>query len=351
MGLGPGYAHDMGVAGARGLVGGLVFGAMAAEAVFTAARLEVADLLGDGQCSGAEIAEEIGADEAALTRLLRVLSALGLVSELAPGQFRLTEAGQLLRSDRSESMHAFVCMFGDPAMLSAWRELDAAIRTGKPTFDKVYGTSFFDYLSANPELSERFNSAMRQGTSLAAEQLLRHYDFGPFSTVADIGGGDGTLLAAVLQAYPSLRGILFDTTDGLGQADRTLADAGVGERCAIRAGDFLTAAPEGAELYLLKSVLQDWDDDCAGAILAHIRRVILDDGRLLIIEPVLPEVVDAAAPSTVYLSDLNMLVNLGGRLRTRADFEQLCERTGFTLQTVTLLPSPAAFSVLEATPH
>ena len=139
-----------------------MFGAMAAEAVFTAARLRVADLLGEGQRGGAAIAKEIGADEGALTRLLRALAALELVSEPEPAQFGLTEAAQLLRSDRPESMHAFVRMFGDPTMLSAWRELDTAVRTGEATFDKVYGTSFFEHLSANPELSELFNSAMRQ---------------------------------------------------------------------------------------------------------------------------------------------------------------------------------------------
>jgi predicted transcriptional regulator len=345
------YPHGMGIAGARGHVGGLVFGAMAAEAVFTAARMRVADLVGDGQRSGSEVAKEIGADEEALTRLLRTLAALELVSEPAPGQFRLTEAGQLLRSDRPESLHAFVCTFGDPTMLSAWRELDTAIRTGKPTFEKVYSTTFFDHLSANPELSEQFNAAMRQGTTLSAQQLLQHYDFGKFRTIADIGGGDGTLLAEVLQAYPSLRGILFDTAAGLAEANRTLTGANVVDRCAIRVGNFLAAAPEGADVYLLKSVLQDWDDDRAGVILGHIRRVIPDGGHLLIIEPVLPDVVDASAPCSMFLTDLNMLVNLGGRVRTRAAFEQLCEQTGFTLHAVTPLPPPVAISVLEVAPH
>jgi len=248
-------------------------------------------------------------------------------------------------------MYAFVRMFGDPTMLAAWRELEGAVRTGDAAFDKVYGTSFFDHLSANPEVSELFNSAMRQGTTLAAQQLPHQYDFGHFRTIADIGGGDGTLLAGLLQAHPRVRGILFDTATGIAEADRTLRDAGVGERCAILEGDFLTAAPEGAELYLLKSVIQDWDDDRAATILAHIRRVIPDDGRLLIIDPVLPEVVDGSLPSTTYLGGLNMLVNTGGRARTRADFEQLCVRTGFTLQTVTRLPAPVTISVLEATPH
>ena len=341
----------MGTPSARGRVGELVFGAMAAEVVFAAARMRVADLLGDEQHSAAQIAREIGADEGALTRLLRALAALELVSEPTPSQFRLTEAGQLLRSDQPTSMHAIVCMFGDPTMLSAWRELDTAIRTGQPSFGKVYGTSFSSYRAANPELSEQFTSAMRQGTIVAAQQLLQLYDFGQFRTVADIGGGDGTLLGEVLRAYPSLHGVLFDTADGLAQADRTLNSAGVGDRCAVSVGDFLAAVPGGAELYLLKSVLRGWDDDHAGVILGHIRRVIPDDGRLLIIEPALPDIFDASTPSTMYLSDVNMMVNLGGRLRTSSDFEQLCERAGFTLHTVTPLPPPTPFSVLEATPR
>jgi hypothetical protein len=329
----------------------LVFGAMAAEAVFAAAKLRVADALGDRQRSGAEVAEDIGADDAALTRLLRALAALELVTETAPAQFRLTDAGQLLRSDRPGSMHAFVRMFGDPAMLAAWRELATAVRTGDPTFNKVYGTGFFDYLSANPELSEEFNSAMRQGTVVAAQVLPHHYDFAPYHSIADIGGGDGTLLAGVLQAYPGARGILFDTADGLAQAYRTLHVAGVDHRCEIRVGDFLEAAPEGADLYLLKSVVQDWDDDHARTILANIRRVIPDDGRLLLIDPVLPEVVDGSMPYTMYLGDLNMLVNTGGRERTRVDHENLCEQTGFSLQSITQLPPPVAISVLEAAPR
>jgi O-methyltransferase/methyltransferase family protein len=339
----------MGAATPRGHVGGLVFGAMAAEVVFLAAKLRLADLIGDGERSGAEIADELGADHGALTRCLRALAALDLVSESAPATFRLTDAGQLLRSDRPESMHAFVRMFGDPTMLAAWRELEGAVLTGRPSFDKIYGTSFFDHLSANPDVSELFNSAMRQGTVLAAQQLSHHYDFGHFHTVADIGGGDGTLLAGVLQAYPGLRGILFDTTTtGVAQAQHTLR--GFGGRCTVLEGDFLSTAPEGADLYMLKSVLQDWDDQRAGAILAHIRRVIPDEGRLLIIDPVLPERVDGSAPATMFLGDVNMLVNTGGRARTRSEFERLCARAGFTLQSVAQLAPPVSLSVIEVAP-
>ena len=133
-------------------------------------------------------------------------------------QFRLTESGQLLRSDRPDSMHAFVRMFGDPTMLASWRELDTAIQTGETPFERIFGTRFFDYLSANPQISEQFNAAMRQGTTVAVRQLLRHYDFGPFHTIADFGGGDGTLLAAVLQVTRQQRKTVAWVT-GHGEGD------------------------------------------------------------------------------------------------------------------------------------
>lgn len=345
-----GYPGDMGVAEPRARLGALVFGAMAAETVFVAARLRIADVLGDGQCDGAEVAAQIGVDSDALIRLLRALAALGLLSEPVPMQFRLTEVGDLLKSDQPDSMHAFVRAFGDATMLSAWRELENAIRTGEAPFNRIYGTGFFDYLSTDRELSEQFNAAMREGTCIAVRKLLRHYDFSPFRAIADIGGGDGTLLAEVLRAYPGVRGILYDTAAGLAQAGSTLAAAGVDDRCTVYAGDFLVSAPEGAELYIVKSVLQDGDDDRATAILAHIRTVIPHDGRLLIIEPVLPERVDTSASATMYLGDLNMMVNLGGRHRTAGDFDRLCAQSGFTLNTATRLPPPVALTMLEATP-
>ena len=328
----------------------LVFGQMAGQAVASAVRFGLADLIGDAERTGTELAAATGTNAGALTRLLRALASLGLLTEPSPGSFRLTEAGALLRTNRPDSLAAFVRMFSDPAMLSAWGELDDAMRTGETTFDKVFGVSFFGHLASDLELSELFNAAMRQGTRLTAQVLPSQYEFGRFHTVADIGGGDGTLLAEILRAHPEPRGILYDTNEGLGQAGETLRAAGVADRCAIQAGDFFAAAPEGADLYLLKSVLHDWSDERAATILGHCRTAIPDHGRLLIIEPVLPEVVDGTLPPTMYLSDLNMLVNLGGRERTRADFERLCRRAGFTLTGVRTLPPPAAFSLLETTP-
>jgi hypothetical protein len=300
-----------------------VFGAMAAEVLFTAARLGVADLIGNGESTAADLAAEIHADGTSFTRLLRAMAAMGLLTESAPARFQLTESGQLLRSDRPDSLRAFVQMFGDPAMLAAWRELETAVRTGHTTFDQIHGTSFFDYLAQRPKLSAQFNAAMRQGTMAIAEQLPHSYDFSRFHTVADIGGGDGTLLTAVLRANPALQGILFDTAEGLAQADELFKDPVVGARANRIVGDFFTSVPAGADLYLLKSVIHDWDDERCTTILGHLRRVIPDDGRLLIFEPVLPPTVDSATPSLMYLSDLNMLVNAGGRERTHDEFKEL----------------------------
>jgi O-methyltransferase domain/Dimerisation domain len=328
----------------------LTLGQMAGQVISTAARLGLADLIGDTERTDAELAEMTGTNVDALARLLRALAALGLLIEIHRGCFRLTGVGGLLRTDRTDSMHDMVRMFSDSAMLTAWQELDSAVRTGRTVFADVCGTDFFAYLAAHPELSIRFNMAMRQATQLTAALLPTNYEFSDFHTVADIGGGDGTLIAEVLREHRGLRGILFDSIEGLAQSDVTLAAAGVADRCETQTGDFFAAVPDGADLYLLKSVVHDWDDQRAGTILRHCRDVIPEQGRLLIIEPVLPDVVDGSIPPMMYLSDLNMLVNLGGRERTRTDFEQLCQNAGFTLVGIRPLPPPATLSLIEAAP-
>ena len=328
----------------------LVGGQMAGQVVAAAARLGVADLIGDDVRTGPELADRLGADPAALTRLLRALAALGLLTEVDAGTFRLTGAGALLRTDRPDSLTEHVLMFSDPTMLAAWQRLDDAVRTGATTFEAVFGVSFFEHLSGNPRLSARFNASMRQSTLATAAVLPTSYDFVRFHTVLDIGGGNGALLAAVLARHPALRGVLYDTAPGLSEADATLAEAGVADRCATRTGNFFTSIPPDADLYMLKSVLHNWDDERAHTILEHCRKVIPHHGRLLIIERVLPGQVTGSGQSGMYLADLNMLVNVGGRERTHVEFEQLCTRAGFNVIDVRALPAPSWFSMIEAAP-
>ncbi|GAA1950688.1 methyltransferase [Amycolatopsis minnesotensis] len=334
---------------ARGTVTRLAMGFMMTHAVRAAADLKLLDAVGSGTRAAAAVATELGTPAETTTRLLRALTALGLCTEPRPGEFSATAAGALMRSDHPASMHAFVETFTDPVMTSAWPELPFSVRTGRTAFDEVHGKPFFAYLREEPEKSALFNDAMRDGTRAVAETLPNCFDFGPYRTVLDIGGGDGTLISPVLRENPHLRGIVFDSGEGGAQAPERLAAAGVGDRCAVAAGDFFSAVPAGAEVYLIKSILHDWDDDRSTTILGHCRSVIPADGRLLIVEPVLPETADPAL-ARLYLSDLNMLVNVGGRERTRADFEALCARAGFTVTGANPIPD-TGYWLLEAVPR
>ncbi|WP_432039928.1 methyltransferase [Streptomyces cucumeris] len=328
----------------------LAHGHMAAQVVRVAARLSVADLLRDTTRTSADLAGECEADPQAMHRLLRAMAGLGLLVEDAEGRFSLTEAGSLLRTDRPDSLHALVRMLTDPITVGAWTGLEESIRTGGPHFDKAFGQDFFSYLGDAPQLSREFNAAMSQGTRMVADLVAHHYDFGRFSTVVDIGGGRGTLVAAVLRAHPSLRGVVFDTPEGLEGAERHLADLGVGDRCTSEPGDFFTGIPAAGDVHVLKSVLHDWNDESCVAILRHCREALTDNGRLLLVERVLPDTVAAGADELMFLSDLNMLVKVGGRERTRADWDALLRASGFRLSAVIPLPPPQPFSLIEGTP-
>ncbi len=231
---------------------GLVFGHMAAQVVATGARLGVADRIGDGEMTAPELAAECEADPVSMQRLLRTLAALGVLREGASGGFSLTAAGALLRSDHPDSVHSLVTMFADPVMVQAWHRLEGCVRTGETAFDGVFGTDFFSYLKSRPELSAQFNAAMSQGTQSTAAALPAAYDFARFTTVVDIGSGDGTLIAAILRRHQGFTGILYDTAEGLAQAGQTLERAEVGDRCDLRMGDFFASVSEGGDLYLCK---------------------------------------------------------------------------------------------------
>ncbi|QGV82462.1 methyltransferase [Streptomyces ficellus] len=337
----------------RGLIVHLAFGSMAAQTLRAAVRLGVFDLIGDGRRPAAEVAADAGAEHQPMTRLLRALAGLGLMEEHEPDAFSVTPAGALLVSGRPDSLTSFVRMFTDPAIVRAWDGLESSVRTGEIAFDAVFGTDFFSHLGRHPELSADFNAAMSQASEETAAVLPHAYDFGRFTSVTDVGGGDGSVLAGILAAHPPLTGVVHDTQDGLAQAPKTLDRSGVADRCSLAPGDFFRSVPGGSDLYLIKSVLHDWSDDQAATILGHCRAVLPPGGRVLIVEPVLPEVVGTGASAhaadggITYLSDLNMLVNLGGRERTRKDFEEVCHRAGLSLLTATPLPEAAPFSLIE----
>ncbi len=250
----------------------------------------------------------------ALHRLLRTLASLGVLDEVEPGQFALTAIGQQLRSGAPGSLHHFALMFGGERSWKSWGDLLHSVRTGEVATQHVFGMSTFEYLAAHPRQSAIFNEAMADVTRQVADALVKVYDFSRFRSIVDVGGGNGTLIAAILRAAPSLHGAILDLPAGIAEAERNLALAGVAHRCDILAGDFFREAPSGADAYILKSVIHDWDDERSTAILGSCRKAMAPEGKLLLVERVMPAKMEASPNNRrMTMLDTHMLVTLGGR--------------------------------------
>jgi orsellinic acid C2-O-methyltransferase len=326
----------------RERVAGLVFGFFPAQVVQTLARLGVPDTLGDGALDLDALATRTATHPDALSRLLRAAMGLDLVTRTADGTYALSPGGQLLRTGVPGSIGNLAQLFCGDAVWRSWGELEWSVRTGDVAFEKVTGRSAFAYMADDPGLNAVFTEAMAEGTRMAASGIVAACDLTGVTTLADIGGGNGTLLAAFLDAHPQLQGILFDSPSGVG-------DPVVTERCTVVTGDFFTAVP-AADAYVLKSVIHDWDDERSVTILSRIREAMPPHGVLFLVEPVLVD--DAAALAgqrMLLMSDLNMLVCTGGRERTEAEFGALLAAAGLRLTAVTTAEG-SGYSVLRAAP-
>ncbi|GAB3440580.1 methyltransferase [Actinophytocola sediminis] len=327
----------------------MAFGFMATQTLRATVELGLLDAFGTEGRTPTEIAGDLGIPPDTTIRLLRALAALNILAEPEPGVFRPTATGNLLRTDHPNSLGSFVTMFADPLMGRAWEKLADSIRTGKSTFAEVYGQPFFSYLATDADKSALFNRTMATISRLAAGDLLAGFDFAPFHTILDIGGGNGTTIGTILAKHQHLRGVVYDSAAGSAGAHAQLDELGVGDRCTVTAGDFFAEVPSGADLYLLKSVLHDWDDDEASLILRNCRSALPPAGRLLIAEPVLPETDGRYDRPETYFDDLNMLVNVGGRTRTIAEFERLCAGAGLEVTVAKPLSHEPEF-LIEAKP-
>ncbi|WP_405063998.1 acetylserotonin O-methyltransferase [Kribbella sp. NBC_01505] len=328
----------------------LTFGFMPAYVVRAAAQLGIVDAFAGVPRPAKEVAAELGLPVDSTRRLLRALTALGLFAEQQDDHFEVLPEADLLGREHPASVQAIVAMFTDPLMTRGWEELATAVRTGHTTFDDIFGQPFFDQLAEEPVKSALFNASMSEATRGVAATAPSAYDFGRFTSVLDIGGGDGTLLTAILQANPNLRGAVLDSAEGAAQAPARYAEAGLTDRATVVTGDFFDAIPDGYDLHLIKSIIHDWSDDRCEQILRLSRAAIPADGRLVIVEPILPDRAEPGLRPGLYLSDLNMLVNVGGRERTRADFDALLQRSGFSLTAIHALPPEVGFWLIEATP-
>jgi hypothetical protein len=307
-----------------------LFGYAPAQVVHVCARLGIADHLAAGPRSAADLAVATGTHEPSLRRLLRGLACLGGVTEDSPGVFALTPEGAVLRSDAPDSIRRMVLLSVSGEVWRSWGELEYSVRTGRSAWAKVTGASWFDFMAANDDERLTFNFAMSQHTRTVAPAFLAGYDFSRFSTLVDLGGGNGTLISCLLAAVAGLKGVLFDTASGVESAASVLAGAGVADRCEVVVGDFFSSVPTGADAYVIKSVIHDWSDPDTVAILSTVRRAMRPDSVLLVIEPVLPEVCAPADTGNV-LSDLNMLVLTEGRERTEAQYRALYAAAGLSV--------------------
>jgi hypothetical protein len=310
----------------------LVNGYQVTQAIYVAVTVGLPDLLAGERRSPEELAAETRTHPGSLYRLMRALAATGVLTELPDGDgrsFELTELGHLLRSDAPGSLADWAAYVARPHHWESWGDLLHTVRTGEGAFAARHpGESVWEWRRRHPEENEVFNRAMHALSATTARRLADGYDFGRFSTLADLGGGDGSLLAAVLVRHPRLRGVLFDLPHVVADAGSTLEKAGVADRCEISAGSFFDHVPAGCEAYLLKSILHDWDDASSLRILEQVRDAAGPETALLIVERTLDE---HRAGAVAAMSDLNMMVMTGGAERTITEWRTLTDACSFEL--------------------
>lgn len=314
------------------------------QVIYVAAKLGIADALQEGSRRSADLAEAIGADPAALHRVLRGLVTLDIVAEDDAGRFELTAGGRLLCHGTPGSLRGEAILHAEQDM--AWSALLHTVRTGETAFAHVFGTGLFAHFAEDPDTKEYFNRWMAAGAAETAAVVAATYPFPATGSIVDVGGGQGALLTAILRRHAQLYGVLFDLPHVVDGAQETLASAGVGNRCTIVPGDFFASVPSGGDIYILYRIIHDWDDDRAARILINCRRAMEGTATLLLIDKLMPERA-AQAPDVVHL-DLDMLVETGGRQRTEDEYRSLLARCG--LHMARIVATGTTTSVIEATP-
>jgi hypothetical protein len=322
----------------------LATGFMASAALYTAAKLGVADLLKDGAKSAQELTQQCEANEDALYRLMRALASEGVFRETSPRVFELTAVGELLRSDRDDSIRDMVLWMDNTFHFETYAEMTHAVKTGETVVEKVYGYSCFDYLEKDPEVGDVFNTAMTNFSRGLTPVVLEAYDFSWLNgkTLVDVGGGQGHLLTAILKKYPEMRGVIFDLPRVLQGAKQHINEAGLVGRCEAVAGDFFAALPAG-DAYIMKHIIHDWNDEKALTILKNCHDAGRPDAKVILVESVLTP---RNEPGFAKWMDLEMLLLPGGRERSEEEFARLFERAGFALTRV--VQTKSAARVLEA---
>ncbi|MET0343295.1 MAG: methyltransferase [Polyangiales bacterium] len=316
------------------------------QAVHAAARLGIADQLAGGPREVDDLARAVGANPDALRRLLRALAQHGVFRLRRDGRFAQSPLSETLRREApGGSVRGFALYQGHAEHRAHWSSLDRAVESGEPVVPAMRGAPFFEFMQRSPAFARVFNEAMTSVSDLAEPHVLAAYDFAPYATIVDVGGGHGRLLAGILARAPHARGLLYDLPEVISGAGATLGSLGVGARCDIEAGSFFERVPRGGDAYVLKHIVHDWDDTRAAQVLQRVREAIGHAGRLVLIESIVPE---GPAPHMAKLLDLEMLVNVGGKERTHAEYAKLLAATGFAITRVVETATP--LSIIEARP-
>lgn len=319
-------------------------GYLVSRGLYVAAELAIADHLAEGPKTAGELATATGADRNALHRVLRMLASRGVFAEEESGRFRLTPLSECLRRGIAGSLRDAICMYGE----MHWRAVGSLLRsvmTGEPAFDHVAGSPAWEYLASHSDDGERFARGMANISSFENEAIAQAYDFSPFRVVIDVGGGRGGFIAEVLKANPGLRGLLYDEPHVVKQPV-DLQGSGVADRCQIVAGNFFESVPAGCDVYVLKRVLDGWDDDDALRILRACRQAIPSHGRLLTINAVVTHGGRYSRKDAAILTmDMVMLAGSRGRERTQEEFRDLYRAAGFAVTRV--MPTRSLLSIVE----
>jgi hypothetical protein len=316
------------------------------QALHVVAVLGIADLLANRPQSIDELAQATGSHASTLYRVLRTLVAAGLFSQDKVGRFRLTALGQPLRSDVADSVRAASIFLSGESELEGL--LVDCVRSGKTAIELASGTpNWMEYYRQEPTRAAVFNAAMTALSNAHYTGVVDAYDFRPIRNLVDVGGGHGRLLSMILKAYPKMGGVLFDLPHALEGGQKTIAEAGLNNRCEVVSGDFFCSVPAGGDAYILSRVIHDWADEKAVTILKVVRGALTTKGRLLLFETMIR---DDKRLSYPLLSDLNMVIRTGGCERSEAEYRALYKAAGFKLSRVIETPSPTGMTIMEGKP-
>ncbi|MFZ1989333.1 MAG: methyltransferase [Alphaproteobacteria bacterium] len=314
------------------------------QMVLVAAELSLADRLAKGPRNADELARELGLNAPAFYRFMRSLAGLGILTQRADGAFALTALGEALKTGASGAARSSILMLTG-LVGPAWDRLSDSLKTGTPSFNDVFGVPIFEHLAKRPDQAAMFSETMVGFHNLEPPAVAAAYDFSPFKTIVDVGGATGNMLCNILGRHKAPRGLLFDMPHVVTEAPAFIAERGLRDRISIESGSFFEAVPKGHDAYIMSHIIHDWTPEQCGTILGNCRKAIAPNGKLLIVEMVLPE---GDTPHPGKMLDMMMLVGPGGQERTGKEYEALLAKSGFRMTRI--VPTNSDVSVVEAVP-